>query len=292
MHLYKDPTFNPLSSGAQFLGDVIDSAPRHVNLHQYHVSPVLKRHVTFEILDENQEQGNLTVDVYECDEHYLEGDSWNDSMECPVHYRFHDASNVLDLGGYATDLDYRQFRGDAGFQIEDESFEMNDAFMISSVTPGYVGPNHYHTESYDYADDENYYDDGRDEEMFSVFQVGGDGQHAPDLCETYDISDDGCLDSFVSDFPSVDNACNGNESGQMDESLAFASPELMASAETSIDGAGDDSLGGLHNFLGGRELLCGFSEAFSREFERPGPTASAEAQVAKTLRDHWLPQRL
>ncbi len=51
-----------------------------------------------------------------------------------------------------------------------------------------------------------------------------------------------------------------------DESVAFqAQPslELMSSAEMSMDSADDNSLGGAHNFLEGRELLCGFSEVFS-----------------------------
>ncbi|KAK0206487.1 hypothetical protein DFS33DRAFT_592979 [Desarmillaria ectypa] len=284
--------------GCAILDDMIDNAPRDVNLHQYHIPPVLKHHVTSEIIDGDQEQDNLTMDVDGCDEHFLEGDTWRDSREYPVHYRFHHTGNAPDLGKYATDLDlnYQQtLHDDAAFRIEDKGFEMNDVTMDPFVTQGSAGQNHYCMDIYDHADDEEYWDDGHNEELFAVFD--GDNQHPPNLCESYDISGNGHLDGFASDFPSFDNVYVENEVGKMDENLAFqaqAPPELMASAETSMDDVDDDSLGDAHNFLEGRELLCGFSEVFSLGFAKieRGPTASAEAQVAKTLRDHWLPQRL
>ncbi|SJL01929.1 uncharacterized protein ARMOST_05253 [Armillaria ostoyae] len=275
-----------------------DNLPQYVDPHQHRVYPVLERCVPSEILDGYQEQHNLPIDVYECDEHFLEGDSWSGSKEYPAHYRFHHASNAPDFGEYkdAMDLDYQQtLHDDAALEIEDESFEMNDTIMEPFVTQGYTDQNYYHMDpTYHYADDGDYWDGGHDEELIVAFY--GDDQHTP-LHESYDISGDGCPDEFASDSLSIDGIYVENEGGQFDESVAFqAQPslELMSSAETSMDSVDDNSLGGAHHFLEGRELLCGFSEVFSRDFTRieRGPTASAEAQVAKTLRGHWLPQRL
>ncbi len=49
---------------------------------------------------------------------------------------------------------------------------------------------------------------------------------------------------------------------------------------------------GLQRFLAGRELLCGLTEETTSKWPKERPSTSAEAQVAKTIRGHWLPQRL
>lgn len=303
-----NPMTDAYALGSDLQSDVIectiqdDNPPQYVDPRQHRVHPVLERCVPSEILDGYQEQHNLPIDMYECDEHFLEGNLWSGSKDYPAHYRFHHASNAPDFGEYkdATDLDYQQtLHDDTALQIEDESFEMNDTIMEPFVTHGYTDQNYYHMDlTYHYADDGDYWDCGHDEELIVAFD-GDDqdyDQHTP-LHESYDISGDGYLDEFASDSLSIDDIYLENEGGQLDESVAFqAQPslELMSSAEMSMDSADDNSLGGAHNFLEGRELLCGFSEVFSRDFTRieRGPTASAEAQVAKTLRGHWLPQRL
>ncbi|KAG7449282.1 uncharacterized protein BT62DRAFT_1002863 [Guyanagaster necrorhizus] len=283
------------------LDEMTANPPQRVHLHQYHhIPPVLERHVPPEILDGNQEQDNLTMDVYECDEHFLEGNAWRHSREYPAHYRFHHASIAPFLGEYeyATDLDldYQQtLHDDAALQIEDETFEMSDGRVMEPiVSQSYIGLEHYYLDSsYGYPDDGDYWNEGYDEDLFDVFD--GSDQHSLNLYEPYDISGHGYLDEFASKSLSVDDVCVDNEGGQMDESLVFQaqpSPELMAPTETS-NSLEDDPLGDAHTFLEGRGLLCGFSKAFSRDFNRieQGPTPT-EAQVAKTLRGHWLPQRL
>ncbi|KAK0191013.1 hypothetical protein F5146DRAFT_1223804 [Armillaria mellea] len=277
-----------------------NNSPQYADPRWHRVYPVFERCVPPEILDAYQEQHNLPIDRYEYDERFLEGDlrPGSGSKEYPAHYQFHHASNAPDSYEYndVTDLDYPQtLHDDTALQIEDENFEMNNAILEPFVAQGYTDQNYYHMDlTYHYADDGHYWDDDHDEEL-PVTSVGDDqgyDRHTPSH-ESYDISGDGYLDGYASDSLPIDES----EGGQLDESVAFqAQPSLqpISSAETSMEGVDDNSLGGADNFLEGRELLHGFSEVFARDFTRMerGPTASAEAQVAKTLRDHWLPQKL
>ncbi|KAK0490959.1 hypothetical protein IW261DRAFT_52415 [Armillaria novae-zelandiae] len=294
--------------GSDLQSDVIectiedDSPPQYVDPRQYRVYSVPERSAPSEILDEYQEQHNLPMDTYDCDEHFLEGDLWSDSKEYPAHYRSYHASNIPDFSEYkdAADLDYQQFpHNDTALEIEDQSFEMNDTIMEPFVTQHYTDRNYYNMDpTHHYADDGDYWDGDHDEELIVVFDGDDQGYDQPTpLYESYDISTDGYSDEFAFESLSIDDIYD--EGGQLDESVAFQarpSLEFISSAETSMDSVDVDSLGGAHNFLEGRELLCGFSEAFPRDFQvarvERGPTSSAEAQVAKTLRDHWLPQRL
>ncbi|KAK0230843.1 hypothetical protein IW262DRAFT_1453753 [Armillaria fumosa] len=273
-----------------------------VDPRQYRVYFVPERSVPSEILDGYQEQHNLPIDMYECDEHFLEGDLWSGSKEYPVHYRFHHASNAPDFSEYkdGANLDYQQILHDGtALEIEDQIFEMNDIITEPFAIQHYTGQDYYNMDpTHHYADDGNYWNGDHDEELIVAFDGDDQGSDQPTpLCESYDVSADGYSDEFTFDSLSIDGIYVEDGDGQLDESVAFqAQPslELISFAETSLDSTDDDPFESTHNFLEARELLCGFSEAFSRDFTRieRSPTASAEAQVAKTLRGHWLPQRL
>lgn len=49
---------------------------------------------------------------------------------------------------------------------------------------------------------------------------------------------------------------------------------------------------GISSFLQGRELLLGFASGRREASEWPGRVSFAEADVARNLKGHWLPQRL
>ncbi|KAK0486898.1 hypothetical protein EDD18DRAFT_652492 [Armillaria luteobubalina] len=278
--LGSDPQSDAIECTIQY-----DNTSQCVDPRQYRVYSVPERYVPSEILDGNQEQHNLPIDMYECDEYFLEGDLWSGSKD-----EYMDAEN----------LDYQQILHDGtALEIEDESLEMNDTIAEPFVTQHYTDQNYHNMDpAHHYADDGNYWDGDHDEELIAAFDGDDQGYDQPTpLYKSYDISAGGYSNEFSSDSFSIDDIYVEDEGGQLDESVAFqAQPslELILSAEASMDSVDDDYFEGTHNFLEGRELLCGFTEAFPRDFTRieRGPTASAEVQVAKTLRDHWLPQRL
>ncbi|KAF9055171.1 hypothetical protein BDZ89DRAFT_1055777 [Hymenopellis radicata] len=86
---------------------------------------------------------------------------------------------------------------------------------------------------------------------------------------------------------------NDQENYYEESGMATLLPDRVYEIEPG--GSSDESDSdqpGLQRFLGGRELLCGLTEETPSKWVMGRPSTSAEAQVAKTIRGHWLPQRL